>query len=268
MKKNQRIGGIIKILCENPNKIMKLDYFCKRFNAAKSSISEDVKVCKDIINSQNLGKIETIPGALGGIRYYYDVSEIQKEEIQKELIEMLSDPTRLLGGGFLYTSDIMFNPSLVKKIASIFASKFRDFQADCVVTIETKGIPLAMMTAELLNLPAIVIRRESRISEGPTVSINYFSGSSERIQKMSISKRAAEKYTKALIIDDFMRAGGSLKGVWEMLSEFNIQVVGTGVSISTIEPSKKKIDNFYSLILYDDISSDENNVIIYAAKEE
>ena len=51
------------------------------------------------------------------------------------------------------------------------------------------------------------------MSEGSTLSINYFSGSYDRIQKMSLSKRAVKPGMKALIVDDFMRGGGSTKGI-------------------------------------------------------
>ena len=95
------------------------------------------------------------------------------------------------------------------------------------------------MTAYMLNLPLIAVRRESRISEGSTVSINYFSGSSDRIQKMSLSKRAVEPGKKAVNIDDFMRAGGSIKGIIDILGEFDVKIVGTGV-VHCINRTPKK----------------------------
>ena len=170
---------------------------------------------------------------------------------------MLKEESRILGGGFIYTSDIMYNPSIVKGMAQIFAKHFRMSGADYVATIETKGIPVAFMTAHLLNIPVVVVRRETKISVGATVSINYFPGSSERLQKMSISKRAATAGSKALIIDDFMRGGGSIKGIAEILSEVDIEVVGTGVAIANIEPEKKKVDNYFPIVYLGKV--DENN---------
>ena len=120
------------------------------------------------------GYIETIPGASGGVKYVTDISPEKAKEVQENLCTLLQEESRILGGGFLYTSDIMYNPDIVKGMAQIFAKKFRDAGADYVATIETKGIPVAFMTAQLLNIPVIVIRRETKISEGATVSINYF----------------------------------------------------------------------------------------------
>ncbi len=262
VKKKERIAAIIKILSDNPNKMFKLSFFCDKFSAAKSSISEDISSAKDIVSALSIGRIETIFGSEGGVIFFPSLSKEDQDLIQKEMLNKLNDSSRFLGGGFLYTSDIMFDPYYINKLALFFASAFEKSGADCVVTLETKGIPLAFMTARFLNLPSIVLRRESRISEGPTVSINYLSASSERIQKMSVSKRAMEGHQKALIIDDFMRAGGSLKGIEEMLLEFSVDVVGIGVAISTVEPVKKKVDDYISFLYYDDKSSSSEKIIM------
>lgn len=257
MKRSHRVGAICQILTESPEKTFSLNYFCEKFSAAKSSISEDISAAKEAVKATGDGYIETLAGASGGVRYVSDISAERAHEVQNGLCRMLKDEGRILGGGFLYTSDIMYDPSIVKGMAQIFAKRFRDSGANYVATIETKGIPVAFMTAHLLNLPVIVVRRETKISEGATVSINYFPGSSERLQKMSISKRAAMPGSKALIIDDFMRGGGSIKGIAEILSEVDIEVVGTGVAIANIEPKKKKVQDYFPIVYLGAV--DENN---------
>ncbi len=260
MKKTMRVGAIIKILTESPNKVFNLKYFCDIFDAAKSSISEDIKTANETIEEIHEGHIITIPGIGGGVKYVPDCSKEKIQNIQNKLCDLLNDPSRILGGGFLYTSDIMFDSHLISELAVIFAKKFIDSGANYVATVETKGIPLASMVAHQLNLPLVVIRREAKYSEGSTVSINYFSGSYDRIQKMSISKRAVDPGTKALIIDDFMRGGGSLKGLTDILSEFNIEVVGIGVAIASVVPEKKKVSSYFPITLLKNI--DEENKYI------
>ena len=44
-----------------------------------------------------------------------------------------------------------------------------------------------------MNLPLVIIRREAKVSEGSTVSINYFSGSYDRVQKIR-ENEAGEVY--------------------------------------------------------------------------
>lgn len=50
-KRTERIGAIVKILSDNPNKIYTLSYFTNRFNAAKSTISEDLLVVKSVFEN-------------------------------------------------------------------------------------------------------------------------------------------------------------------------------------------------------------------------
>lgn len=262
MKRIERVGAIIKILSGRPNKIFSLKEFCKLFNAAKSTVSEDVSVARNLLTSLELGSIESTAGAKGGIRFAPCVSQDAKDRFLKELIAKLSEGNRILGGGFLYTSDLMFDSHIIGQAAEIFAEKFQTLEADYVVTIETKGIPVALMTAHMLNLPLVVVRRESRVSEGSTVSINYFSGSSDRIQKLSLAKRAVEPGKKAVIIDDFMRAGGSIKGIIDVLTEFEVMVVGTGIVIASLEPAKKVIDNYYPLLYLGEVDEHHKTIEI------
>ncbi len=257
MKRTDRVGAIIKILSQNPSKNFSLGYFAEKFGAAKSSISEDLSAARKMMQSMELGIIETSAGASGGVKYISRISNKEVDILLQDLCTKLEDPGRILAGGFLYTSDIMFDSTLAKRTAEVFARKFGDKKADYIITVETKGIPVALMTADLLNLPLVVIRRESKISEGSTLSINYFSGSTDRIQKMSIAKRAIQPGTKALIIDDFMRAGGSAKGISDMMKEFDVEIVGTGVVIASKEPEKKKVEDYFPLVYLGKV--DENS---------
>lgn len=257
MKRTERIGAIIRILTENPSKVYALSYFSELFGCAKSSISEDIHVASQSIEFTGTGSLETIPGAKGGVRYVPDISDMAVLELQEEFCSRLRDTSRLLGGNFVYTSDIFYDHDMVSRLARVFARKFRNCGAEYVATVETKGIPLAYNVSLLLNLPLVVIRREAKISEGSTVSINYFSGSYDRLQKMSMSKRAIITGSKVLIIDDFMRGGGSVTGISEMISEFGGTVVGVGVAIVATEPEIKKVDDYASVISLGKVSSEE-----------
>lgn len=266
MKKNKRVGMLMDELLQNPCRLYESSHFCSKYDIAKSSLSEDIKLINEILQENGSGKIESIQGSGGGIRYIPGISSEKICRLQEDLIRELSDTTRMLGGKYLYTSDIMFNGHYVADIARIFAQKFHELGADYVVTVETKGIGIAAQTAYMLGLPLVVIRREAKYSEGSTVSINYFSGTNERIQKMSIAKRAVEPGSKAIVIDDFMRGGGSLKGITDILGEFDVKTVGIGVAIESRLPERKKVSNYISVLIIDDID-EENHEIFLRANE-
>lgn len=263
MKRSERACAITQILTENPNKDFSLGYFAEKFDCAKSSISEDIKIVRVAMESTGLGYVETTSGSKGGIRY---VPYISKEVAKSSLLKLksaLEDKNRDVGGGYIYTTDLMFNPEVCEACAMQFAKRFAAVDADLVVTVETKGIGVAFMTARLLNVPLIVLRHEAKVSEGSTISINYYSGSSDRVQKMSLSKRAIKPGQKAIIIDDFMKKGGTLKGIEDMLSEFDAKAVGFGAVIAAkIQKDmayENKISDFFAII---NLTENDNGYVV------
>ncbi len=62
--------------------------------------------------------------------------------------------------------------------------------------------------------------------------MNFISGSAQRIETMSLSRRALPSGSRVLLIDDFMKAGGTLKGLTNLMGEFECTVVGKGGSLS------------------------------------
>jgi purine operon repressor len=248
IQRNERLAVIVKTLCDNPNKIFTLGHFSEMFGSAKSTISEDLDFLQKTFDKNFLGNICTISGASGGVKF---VPFMSKEEIQITLAELsreLSNPDRVLPGGYLYVLDIIYNPEWVKKIAMMFASKFSTLELDYVITVETKGIPLAFATAQYLDVPLVIVRHYNVATDGASVNINYVSGSAKKIQTMVLSVKSLKKNSKILFIDDFMKGGGTSKGIIELAHQFESEVAGIGVLIETNEPEKKLVEEYYSLV--------------------
>ncbi|MGI6226289.1 MAG: phosphoribosyltransferase family protein, partial [Peptococcales bacterium] len=84
--------------------------------------------------------------------------------------------------------------------------------------------------------------------EGSAVSINYISGSTKKIGTMSLARRALRTESKVIIIDDFMKAGGTAKGMIDLMKEFKAEVLGMGVFVDTQEPEQKLVGNYLGLL--------------------
>lgn len=259
-KRTERIGAIVKILSDNPNKIFTLSYFTSKFNSAKSTISEDLIVVKNVFEKLELGQVITISGAAGGVKYIPKTSKSENEEFLLKLCEEIKDPSRVLSGGFLYLIDLIYDPRVASKIGKIFASNIDYSEADYVVTMETKGIPMALMTAKAMNLPLVIIRKDTKVSEGPTLSMTYISGNNSKVESMSLPRKAVKPGSKVILIDDFMRGGGTIKGMMQLMNEFGAEVIGKGVFISTTNPTEKMVDDYISLIQIDVMNNELVNV--------
>jgi purine operon repressor len=254
--RNNRISAMTKILVENPNKVINLNTFTELLNAAKSTISEDIVMIKQSFNALDIGRVETIAGAAGGVKYVVGVGMEQCKKFAKELCESMEDGSRIIPGNFIYMTDIMYNPAVIQKAGAILASQFIDSNVDYVVTVETKGIPLAYEVAKNLAVQLVIVRRDNKVTEGPTVTINYVSGSSGRIQNMSLAKRSIKKGSNCIFIDDFMKAGGTALGILDLLKEFESQLTGIGVLVDNVDTQKKLVRDYMSIIDYCGIGED------------
>jgi len=257
IRRNERMSAMMKILADTPNHIFTLSHFCDMFGAAKSTMSEDIDILREVVRAFGLGELETVTGAAGGVRYRAKVPRQAARAYIEELCADLSGTERVLPGGFLYYSDILSNPVIVRRMGEILATEYYDAAPDFVLTMETKGIPVALATANALGVPLVIARRSSKVYEGSAVNINYVSGSSRTIETMSLSRRAVREGQKALIVDDFLKGGGTAKGMVDLMSEFSVTVVGMAFVMETAAPEKKRIIGEKSLMILD-ISQEEN----------
>jgi len=248
IKRNERMAALTKWLTEAPNKIFTLSHFCDQLGTAKSTLSEDIDILRKTFAQFGLGKLETVTGAAGGVRYRPWVSPEETQRFLSELSAELCTPTRLLPGGFLYLGDILSLHDLVSKMGVIIAQQYYDAAPDFVLTMETKGIPVALMTSHALGVPLVIARHSSKVYEGSAVNINYVSGTDKHIDTMSLSRRAVQPGQKALIVDDFLKAGGTAKGMTDLMAEFDVEVVGTAFVVATETPVKRCISGEKALL--------------------
>lgn len=248
LSRNTRVSIITKILMENPNKIIGLNRFSELLNAAKSTISEDIFIVRESLEKKDMGTIETIAGAAGGIKFVPNIGDEERDKFIEDLCGVMSANNRLVASKFIYVTDLMFDPAIIGKAGVILASFFKKESIDYVITVETKGIPLAYEVAKNLGVQMVVARRDSKVTEGSTLSINYVSGTSGRIQQMCLSKKALKNGSKCIFIDDFMRGGGTAKGIIDLLREFDSELVGIGVLVDNKISSNKLIKNYISLV--------------------
>jgi purine operon repressor len=249
LRRSARLVEMTQYLLFRPHTLIPLTTFAERYNSAKSSISEDLAIIKEVFEDDGLGELLTLAGAAGGVKYIPKISKGTAKGIIENICKQLDQPERVLPGGYLYMSDILGQPAVVNEIGRMFASAFSTRDLDVVMTVETKGIPIAYATSQYLNLPVVIVRRDNRVTEGSAVSINYVSGSTKRIQTMSLARRALKEESRVLVVDDFMRAGGTIKGMVDLLQEFRATVKGVGVFVESgeVEAEEHLVDDYISL---------------------
>ncbi|MBC1484186.1 pur operon repressor [Listeria sp. FSL L7-1485] len=260
IRRSERLIDMTQFLLSHPRKLVPLTMFAERYGSAKSSISEDLVIIKKTFEDRGIGTLETVPGAAGGVQYISIAGNDDVLDFVHTLCNRIAEPNRLLPGGYLYLSDLLGEPVTLKAIGKILATKFNDKKIDAIMTVATKGIPIAQAVAEHLSVPFVIVRRDSKVTEGSTVSINYVSGSSKRIEKMELSKRSLAEGSNVVIVDDFMKAGGTINGMKNLLEEFNAHLVGIGVLVESEYAEERLVDDYVSLVKIKNVNMKEKQI--------
>ncbi|MHA5180957.1 pur operon repressor [Oenococcus oeni] len=256
----ERLVDMTHYLVERPRTLVPLTFFANRYSSAKSSISEDLTILKKTLKERGVGLLETIPGAAGGAKFYPYILEREADEFVNDMLKQVNDETRVLPGGYVYLSDLLGKPSVLRQVGRLVATEYLNTDIQAVMTAATKGVPMAAAVAEQLNVPFVIVRSgENKVTEGPTVSVNYLTGSSKHVEKMELSRRSLLTGLNILIVDDFMKAGGTINGMKTLAKEFDSDVKGVAI-FAEGRAQERQVDDFTSL-LHVDTNLDSGEVI-------
>lgn len=260
-RRADRLVDMTDYLLNRPRKLISLTHFAERYDSAKSSISEDLSILKRAFQERGIGLLETLPGAAGGARFVPYMLADEAQHFIDELVSEVSDETRVLPGGYVFLSDLLGRPDILRRVGRLIATQYLDTEIDAVMTAATKGVPMAQAVANELNVPFVIVRNDSKITEGPTMSVNYLTGSSKRVEKMELSRRSLPTGSRVLVVDDFMKAGGTIKGMMSLVGEFEGTVVGAAV-FAEGRVSERVVDKYTSLIHVDTLTTDGNGIAV------
>ena len=150
--RGQRTERLVRLaakfmLC--PSKLVSLTDLAGKFGVSKTVISDDVEVISSAMTAEGFGQMQVDRGRSGGARFIPLCTSQYRNDILKGIADTLTDPERLLPGGLIYYSDLIFNPEIALSLGYAMASLFTDTEPDVVMTTEVKGIPIAMFAVGL-----------------------------------------------------------------------------------------------------------------------
>lgn len=246
-QRTERLVRLASRFIYHPSKLISLTDLAAAFNVSKTVISDDVEVINSAMKAEGRGEMQVDRGRSGGARFIADYSPERRAETLADLAEKLSDPDRYLPGGLIYYSDLIFNPETAMSIGATIASLFTKCKPDVVMTSEVKGIPIGMSAAYMLGVPLAVCRFRNRASDGPAVGVHYPTGSGD-VKTMYIGTRQLRRNCRVLLVDDFMRGGGTVAGMLLMAKQFDAEVVGVGIFIASEKPHIVSFPGYKALL--------------------
>lgn len=260
MKRSERLVDFTNYLLNNARKLTTLSFFSQRYGVAKSSVSEDLVIIKRVFEETGIGTIKTYPGVSGGVVFTPEISNQQSREIVSEIADLMRESNRILPGGYIYLSDILGSPKNLKNISKIIAHEYAGKQIDAIVTIATKGIPIAQAVSAILDVPFVIVRRDPKVTEGATLNVNYMSGSSSKVENMTLSKRSLAPGQRVLIVDDFMKGGGTLNGMKSLVHEFDCILAGVAVFAEGPFKGQRLIEDYKSILKIEKIDIEKRSI--------
>lgn len=156
LRRSERMVVISNYLINNPYILTSLNTFAEQYEAAKSSISEDISIIKKAFEEAGIGQIDTVTGASGGVIFTPGIAESEARVIVEELCQSLSESDRILPGGYIYLSDLLSTPSILQNVGRIIANAFQGEKIDAVMTVATKGFLWQMLSQMFSMFPSLL----------------------------------------------------------------------------------------------------------------
>ena len=135
------------------------------------------------------------------------------------------------------------DPELMAHIGAEFADYFKNRGITKVATIESSGIAPALMTAQAMGLPLIILKKQpSKVLNDNLFQTEVTSFTKGTSYELTLSSKFIGENDHVLIIDDFLANGCALQGLISIVDQAGGTVEGIGIAIEKgFQPGGAKI---------------------------
>ncbi len=124
------------------------------------------------------------------------------------------------------------DPVLMSELGKDFAQHFKDANITKVLTIESSGIAPSVYAAMYLNVPMIILKKQtSKILKGNVAQTNITSFTKGTSYELTLSLDYVDENDTVLIIDDFLANGEAAAGAIRLAQMAGAKIAGIGILI-------------------------------------
>ncbi len=150
-----------------------------------------------------------------------------EERILKEGI--VSNTGILKVGAFL---NHMVDVKLLQEMADEIVANYKDKGVTKILTLETSGIPLALMVAVKLSIPLVYAKKTGSFNLEGDVYDAFVHSFTKRVEyRVMVVKDYIDSSDAVLIVDDFLAEGSSTCGLIDLVDQAEAEIVGVAVAI-------------------------------------
>jgi xanthine phosphoribosyltransferase len=137
------------------------------------------------------------------------------------------------------------DPDLMYEMGTYFKNYFDKHGITKIFTIESSGIAPSVMTAMQMNLPMVILKKQSsKILNGDVYQTTVHSFTKGLDYELTLSKKYITEEDRILVIDDFLANGEAALGAARLIEEAGAKVSGIGIVIEkSFQPGRKILDD-------------------------
>lgn len=147
-------------------------------------------------------------------REHYNI----KEQIKKKI--------KFNEDGYFDNTNLVGNNLLLSLIVSEIYSNYCNRKIDKVLTAAVDGIPIAVLTANELNVDVIIAKKTREAGVSDFIVENYSPGRTGVILSLYLPAKLISSQDHILIVEDIIRSGETQKALCRMITEANAIVSG------------------------------------------
>ena len=156
--------------------------------------------------------------------------ELLKDKIKKE--GRVTEDNILMVDSFLnHQMDVEF----FNEVGKEFKDRFKNDQIDKILTIESTGIGLGIITAQYFdNVPVVFGKKIERLPRNKREEVfnsEVYSFTKKTIDNVVVDKKFIKPGEKILIVDDFLANACAVFGLIDVVKQAGAEVVGVGIVI-------------------------------------
>lgn len=125
-----------------------------------------------------------------------------------------------------------------------FAEHFKDAGITKVFTIESSGIAPALMTAKHLNVPMVILKKQtSKILNGNVYQTRITSFTKGTSYELTLFADYIQPEDRILLIDDFLANGEAAMGASRIITESGATLAGIGILVEkSFQRGRKRLE--------------------------
>lgn len=133
---------------------------------------------------------------------------------------------------------------LMYDMGTCFKEYYKNHGVTKIFTIESSGIAPTVMTAMQMELPMVILKKQSsKILNGDVYQTTVHSFTKGSDYELTLSKKYISPEDNILVIDDFLANGEAALGAIRLIEEAGAKVAGIGIVIEkSFQPGRAVLD--------------------------